>query len=265
MEQGTLVLVNYTAKVKETGEILEVTKEEDAKALSVYDASKRYEPKLVAVGEQWVLKGLDEALLKSNPGDKLTVEVPPEKGFGLRDPNKVRLIPIKRFGEDASKLKIGEQVQVDNRIGTVRYIGSGRVQVDFNHRLAGKSIVYDVEVLRTLTDPKEITLALIKRRLPVDETKVQLELQGDTASITLPQEILFMDGVQYAKKAISDEVFKYAKGITRVIFTEVFESPERAKQKEEEKVTEEAKKPKTKARKTSKKSNKEEQEQKSNP
>jgi len=233
MEQGTLALINYVAKVKETGEVLEATKEEDAKALSVYDANNKYEPKLVAVGEQWVLKGLDEALLKANPGDKLTVEVPPEKGFGLRDPSKIRLIPIRRFGDDASRLKVGEQVQVDNRIGTVRFIGSGRVQVDFNHRLSGKNIVYDVEIVKTLSDPREIALALIKRRIPVEESKVQLELKDDAATIRLPQDVIFMDGIQYAKKAISDEIFKFIKGITKVNFAEVFESPEAAKPKEE--------------------------------
>ncbi|MEM3638018.1 MAG: FKBP-type peptidyl-prolyl cis-trans isomerase [Conexivisphaerales archaeon] len=235
MEQGTLALINYVAKVKETGEVLEVTKEEDAKALAVYDASSKYEPKLVAVGEQWVLKGLDEALLKAKLGEKLTVEIPPEKGFGQRDPSKIRLIPIRRFGDDASRLKVGEQVQVDNRIGTVRFIGSGRVQVDFNHRLAGKNIIYDVEVVKTLSDPKEIALALIKRRIPVDESKVQLELKEDSATIQLPQDVLFMDGIQYAKKAVSDEIFKFVKGISRVTFTEIFESPEAPKQKEAEK------------------------------
>ncbi len=252
LEQGTLALINYVAKVKETGEVLEATREEDAKALSVYDVNSKYEPKLVAVGEQWVLKGLDEALLKANPGDKLTVEIPPEKGFGLRDPSKIRLIPIRRFGDDASKLKVGEQVQVDNRIGTVRFIGSGRVQVDFNHRLAGKNIVYDVEVVKTLSDPREIALALIRRRVPVEESKVQLELKDDTATIKLPQEVFFMDGIQYAKKAISDEIFKFVKGITKVYFTEVFESPEAQKQKEEEKPEEAPKEKKTTKRSTKK-------------
>lgn len=241
VEQGTLALINYVAKVKETGEILEVTKEEDAKNLSVYDASVRYEPKLVAVGEQWVLKGLDEALLNAKPGDKLTVEVPPEKAFGPRDPTKLKLIPIRRFGEDASKLKVGEQVEVDNRIGTIRFVGSGRVQVDFNHRLAGKSIIYDVEVIKALSEPREIALALIKRRVPVDESKIDLQLSDGTASIRLPMEVFYMDGLQYTKKALADEFFKFVKGISKVVFTEVFESPQAAEKREAEAKKEEKK------------------------
>jgi peptidylprolyl isomerase len=237
LQQGTLVLVDYIAKVKDTGEVLEVTREEDAKNLSVFDPAAKYEPKLVAVGEQWVMKGLDEALLKAEPGDKMSVEIPPEKGFGLRDPTKIRLIPIRRFGDDASKLKVGEQIEVDNRIGTVRFIGSGRVQVDFNHRLAGKTITYDFHVLRTLTEPKEIILALIHRRVPVDISKVGVELANQEVTIELPQEVFFMDGLQYTKRAVADEIFKFIKDITKVIFVERFENPE-AKKSEEQKQTE---------------------------
>ena len=58
-EKGTLIYVNYTAKVKDTGEAIESTVEEEAKKLNIYDPERRYEA-LVSVGEDWVLKGLDE-------------------------------------------------------------------------------------------------------------------------------------------------------------------------------------------------------------
>ena len=61
-EKGTLIYVNYTAKVKDTGEAIESTVEDEAKKLNIYDAERRYEPRLVAVGEDWVLKGLDEQI-----------------------------------------------------------------------------------------------------------------------------------------------------------------------------------------------------------
>jgi peptidylprolyl isomerase len=232
LEQGTLAFIDFVAKVKDTGEVLEVTREADAKSLSVFDASAKYEPRLVAVGEQWVIKGLDEALLKAKPGDKLTVEIPPEKGFGLRDPSKVRLIPLRRFGDNASKLRVGEQVEVDNRTGTVRFIGSGRVQVDFNHRLAGKNIVYELEVLKTISSPKEVILALVRRRIPVDQGKIKLQIEDGRAKIELPLDVFYMEGLQYTKRALSDEIFKFAKGITTVTFVENFQSPEATKKEE---------------------------------
>ncbi|MGI0026573.1 MAG: FKBP-type peptidyl-prolyl cis-trans isomerase, partial [Nitrosopumilaceae archaeon] len=109
-QKGTLVLVDYTAKVKDTNEVFETTRETDAKTNSIHDANKRYQPRLVSVGESWVLKGLDDALLNTNAGDKLTVEVPPEKGFGARDPAKVRMIPLRKLGDDAEKVSVGDTI-----------------------------------------------------------------------------------------------------------------------------------------------------------
>ncbi len=240
-----MVYIDYVAKVKDTGEVLEVTREEDAKSLSVHDASTKYRPRLVSVGDGWVMKGLDESLLKAGVGEKLTVEITPEKGFGERDPAKVRLIPLRKFGDDASKLRVGEQVEVDNRVGIVRFIGSGRVQMDFNHRLAGKSLTYDLHLLKTVTEPADMIRALVLRRVPTDEEKVKVDVKGGVASVELPQEVFFADGLQYTKRAVSDEIFKHAKGVGKVTFIESFESPE-AK-------AEEAEAPKPKRRPSKKK------------
>jgi peptidylprolyl isomerase len=84
LEKGSLILIDYTANIKDTNKIFETTIEEDAKNSDLYDPTRKYGPKLVSVGEGWVLKGLDEALAKANNGDKFEVEVPPDKGFGER-------------------------------------------------------------------------------------------------------------------------------------------------------------------------------------
>ncbi len=85
--KGTLVYVNYTAKVKDTGEAIETTIEEEAKKLDIYDADRRYEPRLVAVGEDWVLKGLDEEIAKMDVGEKKTAELPPDRAWGGQGPD----------------------------------------------------------------------------------------------------------------------------------------------------------------------------------
>ena len=73
LEKGSLVLVDYTARVKDTNEVFETTREEEAKKTELYDPTRKYEPRLVSVGESWVLKGLDEALAKASVGDRLNV------------------------------------------------------------------------------------------------------------------------------------------------------------------------------------------------
>ena len=85
--KGSLILIDYTAKVKDSTEIFDTTIEEDAKKHSIHESNIKYQPKLVSIGEVSypVLKGLDEALAKTVVGDKLTVEVTPDKRFGARD------------------------------------------------------------------------------------------------------------------------------------------------------------------------------------
>ena len=84
--KGSLILIDYVAKVKDTEEIFDTTIEEEAKKHSIHESDVKYQPKLVSIGEVSypVLKGLDEALTKTSVGEKLTVEVTPDKGFGER-------------------------------------------------------------------------------------------------------------------------------------------------------------------------------------
>jgi len=224
-QKATLVLVDYTAKVKDTSEVFETTREVDAKSGSLYDANARYQPRLVSVGESWVLKGLDDALLNTSVGDKLTVEVPPEKGFGVRDPGKVRMIPLRKLGDDAEKISVGDAIEIDERTGIVRFIGSGRVQVDFNHRFAGKTILYDVNVVKSLNTDEEKIMGLLKRRLPVDESKLQFKINGTQLDITMPEETFLAEGLQIIKRAIVNDIFKFVNKLEQINFIEGYKNP----------------------------------------
>ena len=96
LQKGDFILIDYVAKVKETNEVFDTTKEDVAKKEHLYKEGRIYEPKLVVVGEVgWVLKPIDEALTTFDISKPSTVEISPEKGFGQRDPQKIRRVPIK--------------------------------------------------------------------------------------------------------------------------------------------------------------------------
>lgn len=236
-QKGTLILADYTAKVKDSNEVFETTREADAKSGNIFDANVKYQPRLVSVGESWVLKGLDDALLAASAGDKLTVEVPPEKGFGTRDPAKVRMIPLRKLGDDAEKVSVGDAIELDDRTGIIRFIGSGRVQVDFNHRFAGRTILYDVNVLKSLDTDQDKILGLLKRRFPLDESKLKFEIKGTQLDINIPDEALMMEGLQVVKRAIANEVFKFVPTLDKINFVESY-SKAKPQEKPEEKKAE---------------------------
>jgi FKBP-type peptidyl-prolyl cis-trans isomerase SlyD len=220
LEKGSLILLDYTAKIKDNGNIIETTIEEDAKKSGIHDPSRRYEPKLISVGEGWVLKGLDEVLFSANEGDRINVEIPPDKGFGERDPSKIRMIPQRKLGEKADEISIGDEVEMEKRKGIVRYIGSGRVQLDFNHRYAGRALLYDINVVKQILVDDEKVRSLMKRWIPLTDDKIQFETKGPVLELTLPQETFLLDGIQIIKGAVSNEIFKYIPSIKTVRFIE---------------------------------------------
>ncbi len=220
--KGSLILIDYTAKVKDSEEIFDTTIEEDAKKHSIHEPNVKYQPKLVSIGEVSypVLKGLDEALAKTTVGNKLTVEVTPDKGFGERDSSKVRMIPIRKLGEDAEKVSVGDTIEVDNKRGIIRFIGSGRVQIDYNHRYAGKTILYDVNVVKSLDSPHDKVDGILKNRLPLEDSKITFELKDKEVNITIPEEILRADGLQIMKHFIQLDIFKFVPSLEKVNFIE---------------------------------------------
>ena len=226
LEKGSLVLVDYTARVKDTNEVFETTREEEAKkAAELFDPTRKYEPRLVSVGESWVLKGLDEALANASVGEKLNVEVTPDKGFGERDPNKVRMIPQRKLGEKADQVGVGDVIEVDDRTGIIRYVGSGRVQVDFNHRFAGRTILYDVNVMKKLDSDIEKINALVRRRTGLEESKVKANLAAPNLEIDLPEEAFLAEGLQIIKRALSSDIFKFVPSVKTVKFVEIYSAP----------------------------------------
>ena len=234
LEKGSLVLVDYTARVKDTNDIFDTTREEEAKKTNFYDPTHKYEPRIVSIGENWVLKGLDEALSSANVGDKLNIEVPPEKGFGKRDDSKIRMIPQRKLGDKADEVGVGDEIEIDNRRAIVRYIGSGRIQVDFNHRFAGKTLVYDANVLKKLDYDNEKISDLIKRRMGVDENKVQINLAAPNLEVQLPEDTYLAEGLQIVKRAVANDIFKFVPTIKNIRVIETYQAPAEQKRDEQQ-------------------------------
>jgi peptidylprolyl isomerase len=230
LQKGDFILADYTAKVKETGEVFDTTIEETAKKERLYKEGEIYEPKLVVIGEGWVLKPLDESLTTMEVGKTATVEIPPDKAFGPRDPEKVKRVPLRHLTEKGVTPSLGMRVEYDNKLATVRAIGAGRVLLDFNPPLAGKTLVYEVTVQKKLETGEEKITALIHRRIPaVEANKFKFTVKAKTASIEMPEEAFYLDGIQVAKRGIALDIQKFFPEITTVKFTETFKTEPKPK------------------------------------
>ena len=234
-KKGQLSLLENTAKIKDSGEVFETTIEDEAKKHSLHESNIKYMPKLVSVGEGWVLKGLDDALSETTSGDKKTIEVSPDKGFVDRDKGKVRMIPLRKLGEDAEKVSVGDTVEIDNKKGIIRYIGSGRVQVDYNHRYAGKTILYDINIKKSLDSDDDKISEILKSRLPIENEKIIYKKTGTAVDVIIPEEIFRADGLAIIKHFTQTDLFKFVTSLTKVNFVETYENKQAPKPKSDEK------------------------------
>lgn len=248
IKNGDFVLLNYTLKVKESGDVVDTTIESVAKEKGIRHEhgegtegaeEHRYEPFFLVVGEGWVPKGLDEGLVGLEAGQSSTIEVPPEKGYGARDASKVRLVPLRKFRDQGITPVPGIQVNLDGKVGQIRTVGAGRVQVDYNHPLAGRTLVYEVAIQNVVETPEDKIRSLIHRRLPaIDQAKFTLQFSPTELTIEVPEEAFFLEDLQLAKKAMSADIEKLFPDISTISFLETFKKP--APPKTEETKTAEA-------------------------
>jgi peptidylprolyl isomerase len=223
LQKGDFVTVDYTARVKETGEVFDTTLEEIAKKEHLYKEGEVYEPKLVVIGEGWVLKALDDSLMTMEVAKASQVEIPQDKAFGPRDPEKVKRVPLRQLTAKGITPGVGMRVEYGEKMATVRAVGAGRVLLDFNPPLAGKTLVYEVTVKRKLDDKEERVQALIHRRTSaVEESKFKFALKMKTLTVDMPEEAFYVEGIQVAKRGIALDVQKFFPDVTSVRFVETF-------------------------------------------
>ena len=248
LQKGDFILINYSAKVKETNEVFDTTLEEVAKNEHLYKEGELYEPKLIVVGEGWLLKTVDESLETMKFNKAQSVEVPPDKAFGPRDPEKIKRVPLKQLlAKDVHNPAIGMRIDYNGKMATIRSIGAGRVLLDFNPPLAGKTLVYDVTVEKKIDANEEKVAALIHRRIPVVEAEqFKLTLKKNTLTMDMPQSTFYVEGVQIAKRGIAMDLQRLLPQFTEINFVESFRSEPKPELEPKPKTEAEKAKPKTK-------------------
>lgn len=135
-KKGDTVRVNYTGR------------SEDG---TVFESSVGLAPLEFTIGSDEVVQGFEDAVLGMHPGEKKTVTVQPEEGFGMYDEDLV-------FEVDKEELPQGfmPQVGMDFEMvddegrevsGTIIEISPGSILIDTNAPLAGKAVIYEIELL----------------------------------------------------------------------------------------------------------------------
>lgn len=143
IKSGDTISVNYTGKF-ENGD--------------VFDTSEDRDPLVFTVGTGQLISGFDEAVVGMKAGDKKTITIVPEDGYGEHREELVIDMPASNIPPDM-ELAAGMQVQLVDQSGNpvpavVHEIGADVVKMDVNHPLAGKTLVFDIEIMETGLEPE---------------------------------------------------------------------------------------------------------------
>lgn len=172
-----MVLIDYVGKTD--GDIFDLTLEDKAEEEDMKQEDMEYQPIPVLIGEDFVIEGLEEALLDMEVGEERELTIPKDKAYGDRDSDMVETYPEKEFEKQGVQVRPGEEIMIGQQRGKVRSVNSGRVRIDFNHPLAGKELDYWVRITEKIEEDEEIAQHIYDYRVGHGD----IEFEKDTVKI----------------------------------------------------------------------------------
>lgn len=136
---GDTVRVHYTGKLTDGSE---------------FDSSAGREPLEFQIGAGRIIPGLERQIVGMVVGETSTVSVPAEEAYGPRDADAVQRVPRSAIPSDAP-LAVGSRLMAETEDGeqlmlTVVALDDAMVTLDANHPLAGKELVFEIELIEIL-------------------------------------------------------------------------------------------------------------------
>lgn len=151
IEVGNRVSLEYVGRLDD-GTVFDTSREGIAEEAGLAEAQpgREYAPLTIVIGEEQLIDGLKEGLIGMEEGDVETITVPPEKGYGEPSEDHIREYPFDTFAGMLQDDDPEEGMVVrsqDGRAGEVVHVDEAVVRVDFNHRLAGETLEFEVEIV----------------------------------------------------------------------------------------------------------------------
>jgi len=135
-KKGDKVKVHYTGRLEDG---------------TVFDTSVERGPYEFTIGQSKIVPGFAEAVVGMKPGQSKTVEIPAKKAYGLHRKDMIAVIERSKLPADLNP-EVGQRLRIDQADGqkipaTVVEVSDSTVTLDANHPLAGKDLVFDIELL----------------------------------------------------------------------------------------------------------------------
>jgi FKBP-type peptidyl-prolyl cis-trans isomerase 2 len=196
-----MVRIEYTGTAD--GEVFDSTSGEVGKRLYGKEG-----PISVLLGFDGLVPGLEDFIRTMKKGDEAQVVLTPDKAFGAKNEKFISRMSVKSFAESEVTPYPGAMIEMDTGNGPLRgrvmSAENGRVVVDFNHPLAGRTVTYNVKLIEIIESAEE--------KIPALAEKAGLECTG--AKVAGGKATITLKGADETKK-------KFFTGLMKIVLPEV--------------------------------------------
>jgi len=246
IKAGDVVLAEFDAWIQDSNELFDTTSDVVAKENDIFNEKMTYGPQPLIVGKGRLFAGLDESILKAEIGKEYEVVIPSEKGAGPRDPKLIELHPVREFVKQEIEPRVGLEVTVKGKPAIITAVTAGRVRLDFNNRLAGRTVRYKYKVVEKPSKPVDVVKLLLKMSYGTNEG-FEVEHHGKNYEIKLSDSCKYDQRWILAKYRVVTDL-REVLGAETITFLEEYEKPQKREEPESEKKEEKTEAPAKKER-----------------
>jgi len=241
IKAGDVVLAEFDAWIHDSNELFDTTSDSVAKENDIFNEKMTYGPQPLIVGKGRLFAGLDESILKAEIGKEYEVVIPSEKGAGPRDPKLIELHPVREFVKQEIEPRVGLEVTVKGKPAIITAVTAGRVRLDFNNRLAGRTVRYKYKVVEKPSKPVDVVKLLLKMSYGTNEG-FEVEHHGKNYKIKLSDSCKYDQRWILAKYRVVTDL-REVLGAETITFLEEYEKPQKKDAPEAEKKEEKTEAP----------------------
>jgi len=141
VKEGDTIVIEYTGRLEDG---------------TVFDSTSGKNPLEFTVGEGEVVAGLEKGVIGMAPGETKKIVIASEEGYGPHLKERVCALDRKRV-PDNFQPEVGQQLQMYRAdglpiVGTVVAVSDATLTMDYNHPLAGKTMIFETKVLAIVED-----------------------------------------------------------------------------------------------------------------
>ena len=237
IKAGDIVIAEFEGWIQDSNELFDTTSEALAKEKEIFNDKMTYGAQPLIVGKGRIFPGLDESILKAEVGKEYEIVIPPEKAAGPRDAKLVELHPMREFLKQEIEPRVGLEVTVKNKPAIITAVTAGRVRLDFNNRLAGRTLKYKYKIIEKPSKPTEVAKLLLRMAYGTADG-FDIEHSGKNYNIKLSDTCKYDQRWMLAKYRYVSDLREIA-GAETISFVEEYAKPEKKEEGKEEKVSKE--------------------------